>query len=174
VESDPTVTRFTARGDEIVSKAGTVVARVEYFGWARRQMRIRDGAKSYRSRSFWHPRTFQETDTGRTVLVFKRSWLSMRFRLVFPSGNSLESSSTSRALGRSLSLRDQHGIVIEVFPSQDAPPAGARDHREDPHMRVVVYREEISDLLLVIVLAVAAIREVQTSAAPSGAGWGVG
>jgi hypothetical protein len=58
---DTAVRYFTARGDEVVSETGTVVARVEYFGWARRPMRIFVGSKSYRSHSFWHPRTFQET-----------------------------------------------------------------------------------------------------------------
>jgi hypothetical protein len=163
VGSGAAVTRFTARGGEIVSEAGTVVATVEHYGRARKMMRILVGSKSYRSRSFWHPRTLQETDTGQTVIVFKRSWPSQKFRLLFPSGESLQSSSTSRAIGARLSLTDNRGVVIEVFPSEDAPPAGVRDQPRHPSMHVVVYREGIPDLLLVIVLAVTAIRELQTS-----------
>jgi hypothetical protein len=170
VGSDAGVARFTADGEEILSEAGTVVARVEHYGWARREMRIVMGAKTCCSRSFWHPRVYQETNTGRTVMIFKRSWLSYRFRLVFPGGESLRSTSTTRALGGSLSLSDEQGVVIEVFPSQAAPPADVRDHRQRREMRVVVYREQVPHLLLVIAIAVHAIREVQTRAAVSAAG----
>jgi hypothetical protein len=41
-------------------------------------------------------------------------------------------------------------------------------------MNIVVYREGIPELLLVIVLAVNAIRDTPGSPAVSGAGWGVG
>jgi hypothetical protein len=146
--------RFTARGNEILSEAGTVLARVEYFGWARRMMRVFVGSTTYRSRSFWRPHTLQEADTGRTVIIFKRSWLSLRFRLVFPSGELLQSSSTSRAMGGRLSLSDARGVVIEVFRRDDAPRAGVRDQqRRDLSTHIVVHREGIPNLLLVIVLA---------------------
>lgn len=154
-------TRFTAWGDEILSEAGTVVARVEYFGWARRMMRVFVASKTYRSRSFSRPHTLREADTGRTVIVFKRSWLSLRFRLVFPNGEVLQSSSTSRAMGGRLSLSDTQGIVIEVFRRDAAPPAGVREHqRSDLSTHIVVYREGIPNLLLVIVLAVDALGEM--------------
>jgi hypothetical protein len=136
-------------------------------------MRIIVGSKSYRPRSYWHAQTFQETDTGRTVVVLKRSWPSLRFRLVFPSGESLRSSSISRAnFGGRLSLSDERGVVIDVFPSDGAPPAGVRDQRRNPSMHVVVYREGIPDLLLVIVLAVNSVRETQIRAYPSAPGAG--
>jgi hypothetical protein len=161
VGSDPAIARFTARGGEIVSEAGTVVASEDYFGWGNMMMNVIVGSKIYRPRSFWHRNTFQEADTYRTAIIFKKSWFSSRFRLVFPNGESLHSSSVSRAIGGKLSLTDKHGVVIEVFAGNPAPPAGIRDHRENPHMRVVVYREGIPDLLLVIALAVKATREIQ-------------
>jgi hypothetical protein len=170
--SGPVVLRFAARGGEIVSEAGTVVARVEHFGLAGQMMRILVGSKTYSSRSIWHPHTLQDTDTGRTVLVFKRRWFSLRFRLVFPSGETLRSSSTSRAIGGRLSLSDRRGVVIEVMPSDGAPPAGARDQRRDPSTHVVVYREGVPDLLLVIALAVDLLGETHRARVVSGGGGG--
>jgi hypothetical protein len=171
--SGPAVTSFTARGGEIVSEAGTVVAWEDYYGWGNLMMNVVVvGSEIYRPRSFWHRNTFQETDTCRTAIIFKRSWFSMRFRLVFPNGESLRSSRVSRAIGGKLSLSDKRGVVIEVFASHPAPPAEFRDHREHRHMRVVVYREGIPDLLLVVVLAVKATREMQPAPAVSAGGWG--
>jgi hypothetical protein len=40
VGSDPAVGRFTARDGEIVSEAGTVVAREDYFGWGNMMMNV--------------------------------------------------------------------------------------------------------------------------------------
>jgi hypothetical protein len=165
----PAVMRFTARDDEIVSEAGTVVATVEYFGPTKTMMSIPVGSKTYRSRSFWHPHTLQETDTGRTVIVLKRRWFSTRFRLMFPSGESLRSSSTSRAhaIGGRMSLSDKRGVVIDLIQSDGAPP-GARGRYRSTH--VVVYREGVPHLLLVIALAVALFHETYRGFLGGGAG----
>jgi hypothetical protein len=171
VGSGEGLTRFTVRDGEIVSEAGTVVASFWRFGRTRQMMKILVGSKSYYSRSFWHPHTLQETDTGRTVIVFKRRWFSLRFRLVFPTGESLRASSTSRAIGGRLSLSDKRGVVIEVIPSDGAPSAGARDQRRYPSTHVVVYREGIPDLLLVIALAVNLVGETRRVPAVSGGGF---
>jgi hypothetical protein len=172
VGSDRAVARFTARDGEIVSEAGTVVACEDYFGWGNLMMNVIVGSKVYRPRSFWHRNEFQEEDTGQTAIILERPWFSTRFRLVFPNGESLQSSSVSRAIGGKLSLSDKRGVVIEVFASNPAPPAEIRDHLEHPHMRVVVYREGIPDLPLVVALAakpLAKYNRHRSSAAPGGA-----
>jgi hypothetical protein len=93
---------------------------------------------------------------------------------VFPSSESLRSSSVSRAVRGRLSLIDERGVAINVFLRDGAPPASARDQRRHPHMSVVVYREGIPDLLVVIALAVNAIRDMPGGPAVSAAGWGGG
>jgi hypothetical protein len=171
VESDPAVARFTARNGEIVSEAGTVVACEDYFGWGNLMMNVLVGSKVYRPRSFWHRNTFEEG--SRTAITFKRSWFRPRFRLVFPNGESLQSSSLGRAIGGTLSLSDKHGVVIEVFASKPAPPTEIRDHREDRDIRVVVYRQGIPDLFLILALAAKATRQMQPAPAVwGGGGWG--
>jgi hypothetical protein len=152
VASRAPVTRLTARGGQIVSETGAVVATMERVGRARQRMRVSIGPSVYRSRGFWHPHTLLDAANGRTVVTFKRSWFSMRFRLLFSNGASLRSSNS----GGRLSLIDNGEVVIEAFRGGEAPPPTVRDQRPGDirFIHVVVYREVVPDLVLAMALAV--------------------